>query len=77
MLQKQMNIIQKNLYQRSVVPNYGSIHCIKVIAGAGYHTAGGKDNAVLKNMVYDFLEYGDYDFLSNLENGVFLITLKI
>tara|TARA_B110000285_G_C14948366_1_gene525465 strand:- start:71 stop:370 length:300 start_codon:yes stop_codon:yes gene_type:complete len=77
MFQSYLNTIHKGLYKGWIHPNYGSIHYVKVIAGAGWHTAGGKDKAVLKNMVCDFLKYGKYVFLSEFEKGVFLIKLEI
>lgn len=55
------------------VPNEGTSHIYKIIAGAGKHSKG---RAVLKFEIQKILEKKEYDFHSIIEEGVFLVRFK-
>ena len=58
-------------------PNHNNTdQVVKIIAGAGSHTAGGKENAVLKGAIRDYLSEKSFDYWSDFENGVFLVRIK-
>ena len=61
---------------KPVIALRGSAGIVAAIAGAGSHTAGGKDHAVLKGAVRDFLKEKSFDFWSDFDNGVFLVRMN-
>ena len=67
--------IKNNLSSGNIEANYHPYQVVKVIAGAGSHTEGGKENAVLKGAVRDYLTEASYDFWSDFDNGVFLVKI--
>ena len=66
-----------SLDSRKLWPNVGNKrdHIFQVICGAGVHSKNKK--AVLKHAVAKWLDARDYDFWSDIQNGVFFVRLTV